>query len=30
MFSDLAKAKIITDKVTNKKYLAKADIKEVL
>lgn len=30
MFSDLTKAKIITDKVTNKKYLAKADIKEVL
>lgn len=30
MFSDLTKAKIITDKVTNKKYLAKADIREVL
>lgn len=30
MFADLTKAKIITDKVTIKKYLSKADIKEVL
>lgn len=30
MFSDLTKAKIITDKVTNKKFFAKADIREVL
>lgn len=30
MFAELTKAKIITDKVTNKKYLANAEIMEVL